>query len=46
MKAKTSIHNSTLPPFWGQLETGEDKKEVVPLYEIVFTSPIETVNNK
>jgi len=42
MKAKTSIYNSTLPPFWGQLETGEDKKEVVPLYERVYASPSGT----
>ena len=42
MKAKTSISTSTLPPFWGQLETGEDKKEVAPLYERVFTSPSGT----
>ena len=39
MKAKTSMNNhSTLPPFWGDLKSDEQKKEYVSLYERVFTS--------
>jgi len=43
MKAKTSINNnSALPLFWGYLKNDEHKKECVPLYERVFTSPSGT----
>jgi hypothetical protein len=42
MQARTSVNDTVLPLFWGDLKTEEHAKDAVPLYERVFNSPSGT----